>query len=167
MKEETQSSHPATFSIKVLPETFKRSGRTSVVGIISLKIGSAAFPDDMWYDFPVSIVSWWLREALKICSGIDKQGACLFMDGPFQYDIEAQDDGRWKINFIRRGTDDATVLLEGTFNPCAVMDALLSAADIVIKTCREKEWNSSDLERLVERYLRLNQLLSQLSPAAV
>lgn len=161
-----QSIATKDFSIFVAPETFERSGSTAVVGVIHVKAGDEMFPDNVWYDFPVTVVGWWLSAVAKLVDGTYKTAPCDFMDGPYRFDITPNANGLWHLIFLRRGAEKTHYLFECVAEPKVVIESLLSAARTVIETSRSKGMTSSDLDFLTESYAKLNSLHNLPTPVA-
>ena len=77
---------PVEVKAQVKPESLTTafSSTETVTGIVYFSCGSIAFPEDVWDDFPVIIVGWWLNNLAEYLSGDDGRSVELgFMDGPF------------------------------------------------------------------------------------
>lgn len=129
------------FAVHTLPETYEPT-LSDIVGVIYVQADDYAFPDKGWTDFGVEIVGWWLDVLSKLLSGAEKRGSCKFMDGPFRYDLEANDNGGWHIRFIKEYTSREECVLEGDVKAEAVVAETLDAARTLLELCRSKNLNS-------------------------
>lgn len=91
-----------SFVINVSPETFHMYESGSIVGHIWVEIGESSFPSRAWDDFPVVIMGWWLENVTSLWSGTKTHCDFLFMDGPFYFDIIAQNKHDCVLQFFRR-----------------------------------------------------------------
>lgn len=135
-----------SFSVKLKTSEFVK--RRLVVGPIWLEMNGQAFPIDAWYDFPVSILGYWLDNMKPLIANQAVRCECPFMDGPYLFEITAQKRADWAVTFIRDDLDGKKYLLEGEVAPQALISEVLSAADIVIHLCKQRGWELDDLDIL-------------------
>jgi hypothetical protein len=139
------------FSIDSLPKTFRKSGRGSITGEISVRLGNEAFPDARWNDFVVVIMGWWLEEIHKLTTGVASISYCRFMDGPYWFSVGSGRGG----NLLVRCMDDKNgvkCVSEGLCTRESVLSSVLFAADLTIRKCQDESWLSSVLESLIRSY---------------
>lgn len=155
------------FAVHVEPEGFTRTEKGTISGVVYIKVGNNyAFPDDRWRDVVVDDLNLWLSNALVLHDGTGNHRECWFMDGGFQFDIEAQSDGHWLIRFLDTRREEAVIEREEVFEPSVVIEALLEAAEVTLKTCRERGWSAVRLDDLAANYATLNQPRGLPSPVA-
>ena len=135
-----------SFSVKLKPGELVK--RRLVSGPIWLEMCGQAFPIDAWYDFPVVILGWWLSNLKPLVTKQSASCECPFMDGPYRFDITARKREDWAVTFIRDELDGEKRLLEEAVDPQTLISEVLSAANLVIELCRQKEWISDDLVTL-------------------
>lgn len=133
-------------SVKLRTEEFEK--RNLVVGPIWLEMNGQEFPIDVWYDFPVVILGWWLNSLKPLIAHRAVRCECLFMDGPYLFEVTAQERAAWTIVFIRDELDGKKYLLEGEVAPRVLISEVLSAANVVADLCSQKGWASDDLVTL-------------------
>jgi hypothetical protein len=144
-----------SFDIKIEPDTLIRRDSGSIIGRIWITIGNWAFPSVAWDDFPVVILSWWIETLLRVSSEGSESGKCYFMDGPFWFEINKQEDGLSMVRFYRDSKAESKILRDQRCKISIVTEAVLSAASATIAACHERNWNSTDLDNLVEAYSNL------------
>ena len=144
----------AEFLVVVSPSTFDMSKHGSVTGVVYVKTGASAFPDDHWSDFVVVVMSWWLPEVTSLQTGSSRTCSCNFMDGPFRFDIEALRADVWNCKLFG-ASEEKRPMMEVLVKPDSIISTLLSASELVIKTCDEKGWNVADLNTLKANRLKL------------
>src|SRR5688572_22893418 len=98
-----------------------RSDVGSVTGEIHLRLGSDAFPETGWSDFPIVILSWWIGALLALLRGESRSEDLQFMDGPLV--VRLSDDGAAELKYraIIRGGRDADVVLSGRLDGRALL----------------------------------------------
>lgn len=144
MADETRS-----FTVEIVRESFQLSHSGKLVGGIWLRCDHEAFPEEGWSDFPIPILTWWLRELADMEQGQKQEGDLYFMDGPYKIRIErAADLAQWRVIGVRRAlhtheTDWGTVPQE------LVKAAIVTAADAVLAVCREWKFKPAELDSLV------------------
>lgn len=148
------------FMIHVSPETFQRSGYGSVTGQIFITDQGFAFPESHWNDFAVVIMGWWTEEMLKIWTGTSHQIQCRFMDGPFGFEISLDCPEVWNVRFLESGKQ-GKCLNERSYPAKSIVNAFITASDLIIKTCQEKNWTSRDLDILVANHKALYALICE------
>ncbi len=72
----------------------------NIDGIIYILVEKSPFPADRWFDYPVTILGWWLEGYLKLSKdevAVDND----FMDGPFKF-ISTKDQDKVRLTFRQR-----------------------------------------------------------------
>ncbi len=138
-----------SFSVKLKPADYVK--RRSVTGPIWLEMNGQQFPIDVWYDFPVAILGFWLDNMKPLLTNRATQCECPFMDGPYRFDVTARKQRHWIVTFIRDDLDGEKRLLEGEVDPRILISEVLLSANTVVKLCRQKGWESEDLATLQDR----------------
>jgi hypothetical protein len=128
----------------VAPNSLEMSPHGSLTGIITIRAGSACFPDEHWNDFPVVILSWWLKSVPQILSGKTHVWNCTSMDGPFSFHLEQQHEDTWTL----LGLHDGRIKFTATVSCRVFILSLLDAAHQVLRECQERGWQSRDIEAL-------------------
>jgi hypothetical protein len=131
----------------------------NVTGEIWLEVAGFDFPDERWSDFPVIILGWWLDALFKVWSGKEKQGECLFMDGPYSFVVSKEKDG-----FVLRCFSDPHSTKEceweGPVDLAALLRQVLDASSTVIRECRRRGWATADTEALESKWVYIDGVLN-------
>ena len=135
-----------SFSIKLRTDQFEQLNL--VVGRIWLEIDGDWFPESGWDDFPVVILGWWLKAVKPLIANQAAKCECLFMDGPYKFEITAREPTSWIVTCIKDGMDGEETLLETKTDPKILVDEMLSAARVVVDLCHQRGWESTDLSTL-------------------
>jgi hypothetical protein len=140
--------------IVVDPESLTRSEGGQIAGVVSVEIGSVAFPDSNWSDSVVVVLGWWLSAITSLRSGDGSRAELLFMDGPFRIDLVAGGRGILFVSLVGRNC----LQLSAVTDAWTLEESLLKAARAVDRACFEREWRSPDVLRLHESIRTLVQL---------
>lgn len=130
------------FAIGLDVASFER-GIDPITGVVFIRCGDIIFPEGSWSDFPVVILGWWHRGAVSLVEG-SRQEKFLFMDGPYWFEVLAEDPIAWGIRF---GRDKRTL---GEYNVVGrqFVGEILSAGNVIIRACMERKWSSADIRGL-------------------
>jgi hypothetical protein len=92
---------------QIISSLGKMKNPKKIGGDIHLNIDSHSFPSDRCYDYPVTILGWWLENCEKLSSGAERLVENYFMDGPHEFWVEKDSDAV-EIKFFYRspGEDD-------------------------------------------------------------
>jgi len=147
-----------SFTVHVEPQAFVK--RRLVSGPIWLEASGKHFPSKEWDDFPVAILGSWLGnlrplilDQLTVCE-------CPFMDGPYEFDVQADSAHEWTVAFAEHDANKKTVLHKSKLNPKVLIGTLLSSAEAVAQFCRQAEWVDDDLLELEARISDLKTILA-------
>ena len=150
-----------SFSVKLRPNELVK--RRLVSGPIWLEMDGQAFPVDVWSDFPVVILGWWLSNLKPLVTNQSMSCECLFMDGDYRFNVTVQKRGDWVVTFIRDELDGEKRLLEKEVDPQALIYEVVSAAKTVASLCRRNGWESSDLTTLETELAEVSELAQTFS----
>jgi hypothetical protein len=127
-----------------------------VSGVISWSINGTHFPDALWSDFPVILLSWWVAEASKLRSGAVDETEFSFMDGPFTV-LVSKRGGAWGLQFVREGVaGNVTTMATCEVSPDEVIKELAAGGESLVRLCKERGWVTNDLETLERELRQLN-----------
>jgi hypothetical protein len=70
---------------QIILELKKRKNPDRVGGDIHLAFNSNCFPSGRCYDYPVTILTWWLENCVKLSLGTEDSVENYFMDGPYEF----------------------------------------------------------------------------------
>ena len=94
---------------------------------IFVEINGTPFPDDEWYDLPVSVLDMWCSNLIKNSKPSSAEFSLYFMDGP--YFIKCiKDNSVVKMQFIDNHGDDEHVLIECDLSFHELAKAIYEAA---------------------------------------
>lgn len=71
--------------INIVSKISKNIGLFKIGGDIHLIIDNYSFPSDRCYDYPVTILGWWLENCIKLNSQVEDIVENYFMDGPYEF----------------------------------------------------------------------------------
>ena len=130
--------------------TFRCVANGCMYGIVSFKIGSKYFPTSDWHDFVTVLVEWWLRALIPLIRGKKTHAELLFMEGPYQVDVDLASPETVGLRFVDRGREDfgKNNYENVTVKVFPLIENLLRASDIVISASRELRCRGRDLDGL-------------------
>ncbi len=73
---------------------------------------------------------------------------CQFMDGPFHFNIEAESQSRWQVQGKMRRRDSDEFLFTYFITPQLMVSELLATSVLVLEICKEKGWDSTEIQNL-------------------
>ena len=135
-----------SFSINLKTGEFKKSRLVS--GPIWLEVEKQNFPSQQWNDFPVVILGWWLEAIADLVSKKAGSAKCLFMDGPYYFEVDATLGEIWGITLITNQSSGIKRSSRQEVTPKIVISETLRASQMVADFCRHRDWRSSDLSTL-------------------
>ena len=140
------------FAVDVDTKSFQLLTSGKLAARICIRSEDAVFPDEGWNDFPIPILTWWLRELSETDHRLGGKCDMYFMDGPFMFTAEATSDPwLWRVTCVRRLMKESRQEW-GIFRRDLLESAIKSAADTVIAACAEKEIEPFELDSLA--YIR-------------
>ena len=136
-----------TLRITVEAETFARGKLGPVTGVIFFDLETVQFPSTGWSDFPITLVSWWLDDVLQLMSSPKTERFFEFMDGPYRVNVQSAGAHDWRLQFIDdHGSGEVRAEWQGPSRD--VLKQLLSAANLIDRTCTAHGWESTELSEL-------------------
>ena len=139
--------------IKVDVQTLGGSLHGSVTGVVRIWIAGVLFPEKQWSDFPIIILSWWLKPVPQIQLGAARDWEWLFMDGPYSIQLRQHRGDDWILEALQA----ECVVLTAKVSCRAVIRSLLDAAALVLRDCNDRGWQGgeiSELDLAVQRTIR-------------
>jgi hypothetical protein len=76
-----------------------------VGGDIHLIISGCSFPSDRCYDYPVTLLGWWIENCITLNSQSEGIVENCFMDGPYEFWTEKVSETA-RLKFFRRDIDE-------------------------------------------------------------
>lgn len=128
-----------------------------VFGPIWLEVDSINFPGFGWTDFPVAILGFWLQNIQPMLLGRVESCECPFMDGPYSFRLEVNNGSKWKLSMFEGSAlkeVGSRILPSG-----AVLNQLISTAEILGQTCEEKEWLDPDAATLTDSLVQIKTIV--------
>jgi hypothetical protein len=138
-------------AVEVDVSTLAMSSHSSITGVVAIRTDDAFFPEARWSDFPVVILSWWFEPVSRILAGTSRVWECRFMDGPLSVRLEQQHDDAWILRGLHSGRTEFTA----TVSCRAFIRSLLEAARQILRECRQRGWQSRDIEALDSEVRRI------------
>jgi hypothetical protein len=74
----------------------------SISGNIYWQFGEYFFPEEHWYDYVSTLLSWWSEAFREILRGSDFKKELMFMDGPQLMFVESYDSSSFHITCHQR-----------------------------------------------------------------
>jgi hypothetical protein len=125
--------------------TLRAGRRGPATAGIWLAVGERVFPEAGWNDFVVVILERWGHATTRLLTGASNRETIHFMDGPFEAHVAVFPGSVLEFITVERGARaDAP-----TRTPSRIfVDSLISAAEAVLRACREQSCWSVDADRL-------------------
>ncbi len=128
------------FTVHLPLETYiSRNSEVKTIGDVYIELDGYFFPEKNWYDFGENLLSWWTEEFTKLLNGEEAKVKCGFMDGPFRFDIEIQNNKTWKIQCIKEYSSSEECEYKAEINPIQSSKNLLNAVNAMLVFLNEKE----------------------------
>lgn len=131
----------------------------NITGEIWLEVAGIEFPGRHWSDFPVIILGWWLATLFNLWSEKKRHGDCLFMDGPYSFEVSKGRGG-----FVMRCCSDTHSTKEceweGVVNLTGLLRQVLDAASSVIQECQKRGWATPDTDVLESKWVDIYGVLN-------
>jgi hypothetical protein len=143
------------FVIRVKPDSLTRSGHGSICGQIWCEVGTLAFPEPHWYDFPIVVVSWWLGAVVGLFDGETRNADVNFMDGPYVVHLVANLRDSWQGQFLKRVVGRTKVIHQFDFFPNPLLSSLLTCSGDLLDECSARGWESTDVDSVMSNRERL------------
>jgi hypothetical protein len=131
----------------------------NITGEIWLEVAGFDFPSKHWSDFPVIILGWWLDALFNIWAEKDMRGECLFMDGPYSFEV-SKEEGVFVLRCFRDPYSTRECEWEGAIDLAGLLRQVVNAAATIIKECRRLGWVTSDTEVLESRWVYVDGVLN-------
>jgi hypothetical protein len=140
------------FLVRVDRSSFEMNSGGLITGILFVELDGVPFPDDLWSDFVVVVLSWWL-EALAPRAGGASPRVCSFMDGPFHFEVQPDAEDTYRVKLVDQRRTAPVV--ERKVPIREMVDAILGTAREVLDYCESSGWASPDIDKLRAHYSRL------------
>jgi hypothetical protein len=121
-------------------------------GRIWLQLGTLLFPEVVWFDFPVPLLTSWLQGVRSLCEGRQTSVAHEFLDGPFRATLSVISSSEWCVTLVEDCLQGWRERGQGSFDPKAFLESLLDSSEAVLKVCDAKRWTSSHVEELRKQH---------------
>jgi hypothetical protein len=125
--------------------TLHRTKVGSITAGIWLSFGDTLFPGARWSDFVVVILGWW-ADALQ---SNDRRLVLRFMDGPYSLRMSRNSEGCSIEGMNGQGKEERSLFHFAVDFP-RFREDVCSAGRKVLVACREKRWESRDIELLAD-----------------
>jgi len=149
------------FVIRVQPDSLTRSGHGSICGQIWCEVGTLAFPESHWSDFPIVVVSWWLDAVVGIFEGRTRNADVNFMDGPYVVHLAAERRDRWQGQFHEKAEGRTKMIQQFDFSPDPFVSSLLDCSGELLHACSAEGWGSTDVDSVISKRERLTKYVGK------
>ena len=144
----------ADVEVRIKPESFTTAYPSSITknatGIIYFSSGDFAFPEDVWDDFPVIIVGWWLNALADYKQGFNDSVDLHFMDGDFLVRLSGKSNWETHIEMIQETSKGDKVHFSGTTDLITLYRSIDNAAASLIEFCEKQPREVPDYGELAK-----------------
>lgn len=140
----------------VNPSTIRQSGKQIFAEIYFQFNYESYFPERGWDDFVVIILNWWIESTILSCSGVDS--ICYFMDGPYYFVIEPENDN-FNVVFISK-KNEKEIIYSKSIKQKDFLRLLLKITNIVLREVMNKHMVSEEIVKLKKNYRDLQSFTS-------
>lgn len=134
------------FNEDLMVNSLSISRNGNIFGIVFFEIDEVIFPEKLWNDFVVVILSWWLDE-LCVIFHKEKDAVILkFMDGPMFVRVSRYDDVLVDLDFFV--DSDGSAALAKRIPLLQLIQCVFSAASKIYHACVESGWSVGDVDVL-------------------
>ncbi len=130
--------------VKIQEQSISISPQNVITGKICFVADKICFPDKDWNDFPIVILTWWLKAITNIDKG---QFELQFMDGPFSVRGTILAEDILILEFVQRSEKDI-MMFSGNGSLQVLKDSIMMAAKQLIDIASNRHWESTDLVEL-------------------
>ncbi len=134
----------------------------NLAGDIWIEVDDFCFPSIHWGDFPEIILSWWLDALLTLWTGERLHAECLFMDGPYSYEV-VRAEGKHILRCYYDPRARREVKREAEIDLVQLLQQVLNAAFIISEASRKRGWRTPDTERLESRFRYIDRAMNSKS----
>jgi hypothetical protein len=143
-----EPANTAEVELIVPREALRLSADQALRGTIFFRKGSIEFPTNDWDDFVVVLLEWWLRALMPIVRGEEASAEFLFMEGPYQVNVEAISPTMIVLQFFDRSNPEFLESDQGEQTLSDLTHQLCDASDVVIDRAKGIGLQNRDLDRL-------------------
>jgi hypothetical protein len=129
-------------------EALRLDANQALRGTIFFRKGSIEFPTNDWDDFVVVLLEWWLRALMPIVRGEEASAELLFMEGPYQVNVEAISPTMIVLQFLDRSSSEFMESDQAQQTLSDLIHQICDASDIVIDRAKGIDLQNRDLDRL-------------------
>lgn len=143
--------------IRIAEESFGKTTRGLVVGVIYFDFGQYEFPEKNWSDAVAVVLEWWISALSNFLNGSASSVELRFMEGDFRISCRRTIDGEFVLECIGGG--------EKIEFGCAPVEVLISALEAAVRVqmmCEKLGWESDDTEKLQHAIAGARFLLNRL-----
>lgn len=141
-------------------ERLAKSEHNYVTGDIYFQIGANFFPAENYNDFPVIILSWWIKEIYKLC--YSNKCELLFRDDPYLIEVEKIDSDLLQMKYCRiawNPFERKVIEYENLVSKKRLVHVVLGASNKLLMELEKPEWSNAvkvqALKDTVEKYSML------------
>ena len=115
-----------------------------MTGRLYIRWDRGSFPDEQWSDFPAVILTWWIEGITELVTGRRTYFECLFMDGPFAFELHGSGYDSCRISWHGKDLDHPIDVVSSR----TLLESAVAAGRLVVQECHARGWGDADLERL-------------------
>jgi len=136
----------------------KKLQQCQIFAEIYFQIEDKFFPGKSWDDFVVIILNWWIENILNIAGKNNEKSRCCFMDGPYFFDIESNDEYLSVCFVDDRFDNKKTVYCENILISC-FMKILQKNANLILRLSSDFTAPVSEITELRNNYNRISKFI--------
>lgn len=147
MRRVTNGASPMTdVHLALVQSSLVCGPRGTVTGQLYFRTDASTFPDDVWNDFALVLLGWWVEALIPLLQGQRCEAELLFMDGPFLVRVERDEAGDCSMEFVDRARD--RVVGRGSIQLDELFEQVTRAAKAVLEFSEEEGGAAADVEAL-------------------
>jgi hypothetical protein len=132
--------------------TLHRSPMGTITGVIYLDLNGVCFPEEGWSDFTIVICGWWLKALTAIYRGESVVAECLFMDGPYLFEVSLGERTQWAVMCARDetlfGNKKLSIEHHEQVEAAECLRRLVQVSQELLTACESRGWNDTDIKLL-------------------
>lgn len=155
------------FKISIKEESLIESGSVRYLfGIIFYNVNGYVFPEEMWYDFVLDILLWWIEKILDLYSGKETFVVICFMEGSFLATVGLKENSQCEIKLIegcKECGEQEIIHKEITIPLYQLKNEVLEACKTLIDAIKKPEefGQYNDYLKLKEKYEELSNIVDE------
>lgn len=138
---------PRSVELRIDTQVAKRTSAGVVVAGITLHVDEVTFPAERWTDFAEVVLHVLTEAALSLLRGVSVPIEVRFMEEPYVLELSSVSATRWRVALVEdRLIREIRSIHE--FSANELVDDLVAGSERLLSLCRERNWWSTDSDRL-------------------